>query len=56
MNSTLFDVLTVHCFFQRWCSHKITGINPQANHDAMEDHYRTEHYEKHLTIATRGSS
>jgi hypothetical protein len=53
MSETLFDTFTVHCFFQRWCDHKVTGIDPQANHDAMEAHYVDEHYGKHLQTVYR---
>ena len=53
MSGTLFDTFTVHCFFQRWCNHKVTGIDPQANHDEMEAHYRAKHYDKHIAIIER---
>ncbi|MFS0834391.1 hypothetical protein [Arthrobacter phoenicis] len=49
----MFDTFTVHCFFQRWCSHKVTGIDPQSNHDEMEAHYRDKHYGVHLDIVNR---
>jgi hypothetical protein len=48
MTGALFETFTVHCFFQRWCDHKVTGIDPQANHDEMEAHYADKHYGKHL--------
>ena len=54
MSDTLFDMFTVHCFFQRWCNHKVTGIDPQANHDEMEAHYESVHYPKHLQIVAPG--
>ena len=54
MSDTLFETYTVNCFFQRWCNHAVTGIDPQANHDAMEAHYRAEHYGTHLEIVAPG--
>lgn len=56
MSGTLFDTFTVHCFFQRWCDHKVTGIDPQANHDEMEAHYKAKHYGKHLEIVRRDAN
>lgn len=54
MAATLFDTYTVHCFFQRWCKHAVTSIDPQANHDEMEAHYREKHYGVHLDIVQHG--
>lgn len=53
MTAALFETYTVHCFFQRWCDHKVTGIDPEANHAEMEAHYEAEHYGKHLSIVRR---
>ena len=50
MSETLFSLITVHCFFQRWCSHTEAGISPEAVHEAMESHYQKEHYANHLQI------
>lgn len=50
---TLFQTFTVNCFFQRWCNHKVTGIDPRANHDEMETHYQAKHYGTHLAIVER---
>lgn len=50
MTETLFSLITVHCFFQRWCSHTEVGIDPDALHEAMESHDRQQHYGKHLQI------
>ena len=54
MAAPLFDTYTVHCFFQRWCKHAVTSIDPQANHDEMEAHYREKHYGVHLDIVQHG--
>lgn len=56
MSETLFDTFTVNCFFQRWCNYKVTGIDPQANHDEMEAHYGAQHYPTHLEIVAPGTS
>ena len=31
----------------------MTGIDPRANHDEMEAHYRAKHYGKHLDVVDR---
>lgn len=53
---SLFDVFTVHCFFHRWCDHKVTGADAQANHDAMEAHYAEKHYGRHLQAVYRDAA
>lgn len=40
-------VITVHCFFARWCNYVVRDINPEAGR-RMEAHYVAKHYGKHL--------
>lgn len=42
MSGTLFDLTTVHCFYN--CGHKVQG-NAGESSDAMERHYWDRHYE-----------
>jgi len=42
VTEALFDVLTAHCFWG-WCSHVEIGLDPDAVHAAMEEHYSTVH-------------
>lgn len=53
MSETLFDVVTVHCFFARWCDHKVQNVDPTAASLTMEQHYEAVHYGKHLNIVYR---
>lgn len=48
-DQALFTPTVVHCFFQRWCNHTITALDPQAAHDDMESHYQTTHYGQHMS-------
>jgi hypothetical protein len=41
MTGSLFDVFTVHCFFNP--DHAVQGMTPQEAHDLMEAHYTAEH-------------
>jgi hypothetical protein len=41
MTAALFDVITVHCFFN--AGHTVQGVTPQEAHDLMEDHYAAVH-------------
>lgn len=53
MTQTLFDVVTVHCFFGRWCDHTVQNLDPQVASREMEAHYAAKHYGKHLDIIKR---
>jgi hypothetical protein len=53
MSDALFDVVTVHCFFGRWCNHKVQNVDPVAASRTMEQHYEAVHYDKHLQIVYR---
>jgi len=41
--------VTVHCFFG--CAHTATDVDPQAAHEAMEEHYRSEHWQRIRELA-----
>jgi hypothetical protein len=53
MSGTLFEVVTVHCFFARWCSHTVQHIDPYAASREMEAHYEADHYGRHLDLVYR---
>lgn len=42
MSEALFEQVTAHCFWG-WCNHTVTGLDPDAVHDAMEAHYASIH-------------
>lgn len=44
----LFEPITVHCFFVRWCQHTVQNIDPRAASREMEKHYEDVHYGRHL--------
>lgn len=49
----LFNVITVHCFFARWCKHTVQDVDPVKTSRAMEKHYEATHYGVHLEVVYR---
>lgn len=52
----IFDALqmvTVHCFFARWCSHTVSNVDPEAAGREMESHYSARHYDRDLPVVYR---
>lgn len=39
---SLFEIVTIHCFFGR-CKHVVQSINPNEAHKLMEQHYIKSH-------------
>lgn len=49
----LLEMVTVHCFFARWCSHTVHNTDPDEASREMEEHYAAKHYGVHLDIINR---